>query len=73
MIIKSPRNTYDIVIVGGGMVGGTFAVTLSETLKDKGLKILVVEANAPLTRKQSEVGFDSVSYTHLTQPTIYSV
>ena len=61
MIIKSPRNTYDIVIVGGGMVGGTFAVTLSETLKDKGLKILVVEANAPLTRKQSEVGFDSRS------------
>ena len=42
MIIKSPRNTYDIVIVGGGMVGGTFAVTLSETLKDKGLEELVV-------------------------------
>ena len=61
MIIESPRNNYDIVIAGGGMVGATFAVTLSEILKDNNLKILVVEANVPLTREQSEVGFDSRS------------
>ena len=61
MIINSPSNSYDIVIVGGGMVGASFAVTLSETLKDANLKILVVEANAPSTKEHSKMGFDSRS------------
>ena len=61
MIIKSPQNNYDITIVGGGMVGASFAVTVSETLKDSSLKILVVEAAVPLSIDQSGSSFDSRS------------
>ena len=54
MIINTPQNNYDIVIVGGGMVGATFAVTMSETTSKSNLTILVVEATAPFTKDSTE-------------------
>ena len=61
MIINSPQNSYDIVIVGGGMVGATFAVTMSETTSKSNLTILVVEATAPFAKDSTESNFDSRS------------
>ena len=61
MIVKSPENSYDIVIAGGGMVGATFAISLSKALKKAGLKILVVEAFEPSTVDPNAASFDSRS------------
>lgn len=44
MQIKSAKEHYDIVIVGGGMVGASFACALDRAATDKNLSILVVEA-----------------------------
>lgn len=43
---------YDLIIIGGGLVGGTLACALART----GLRIAVVEALAPATR--AEPGYD---------------
>ena len=59
MIINTPQNNYDIVIVGGGMVGATFAVTMSETTSKSNLTILVVEATSPFAKDSTESNFDS--------------
>jgi 2-polyprenyl-6-methoxyphenol hydroxylase and related FAD-dependent oxidoreductases len=61
MIINTPQNNYDIVIVGGGMVGATFAVTMSETTSKSNLTILVVEATSTSTKDSTESNFDSRS------------
>ena len=47
MIVKSPENSYDIAIAGGGMIGATFAISLSKAMQKAGLKILLVEAFEP--------------------------
>ena len=64
MIVKSPENSYDIVIAGGGMIGATFAISLSKALKKAGLKILVVEAFEPSTVDPNAVSFD-LSLIHI--------
>ena len=35
---------YDVVVVGGGLVGASFAMNLAQQTKDSGYSILVVEA-----------------------------
>ena len=56
----SPNNKYEIVVVGGGMVGATFAIALSKVLGLDCPKILVVEA-AALNRKVFTPSFDARS------------
>ena len=51
---------FDYIIAGGGSAGCVLANRLS---KDPNIKVLLLEAG----------GTDSVSYTHLTLPTICSV
>ena len=53
------KENYDIVIIGAGIAG----LALSQLLKLEEKNILLVESG----------DFKSVSYTHLTLPTIYSV
>lgn len=46
MRIESPQPQYDVVIVGGGMVGASFALDLARRCAGADLKILIVEAIA---------------------------
>ena len=58
------QNTYDVIILGAGASGMTAALAVHEN----GLSVGLFE-------KQNLVGgtAGTVSYTHLTLPTIYSV
>ena len=47
------ENTYDITIVGGGIVGLATAYKLSERLKEKNLKMLVLEKETELAYHQT--------------------
>ncbi len=61
MNIQTPANSYDIVVVGGGMVGASFAQAMSQTLKDSCPSVLVVEASEPTTAKELQPSFDARS------------
>ena len=50
-----------VIIIGAGQAG----LSIAHSLQKKGIKPLILEKNY--------VGFSSVSYTHLTLPTICSV
>ncbi|MDG2422164.1 MAG: 2-octaprenyl-6-methoxyphenyl hydroxylase [Gammaproteobacteria bacterium] len=52
---------YEIVVVGGGMVGATFAIALIKALGEDCPKILVVEAAETLTQKKYAPSFDARS------------
>ena len=52
---------YKIVVVGGGMVGATFAIALIKALGEDCPKILVVEAAETLTQKKYAPSFDARS------------
>ena len=58
--MSGEEKVYDYVIVGGGSAGCALANRLSA---DPNTQVLVLEAGRP----------DSVSYTHLTLPTILRV
>ena len=61
MIISSPENNYDIVVVGGGMVGASFAHILSKSLISSCPNILVAEATVPKTDISNQSSFDARS------------
>ena len=65
MLIDTLTTDYDLVIAGGGLVGGSFALMLaagSKTLKNDSLRILLVDS-APMTTAAKEPGrpFDARS------------
>lgn len=45
MAENKPHEHYDIAIIGGGLVGATFALSLSSLIQRFGLKVLVIEAS----------------------------
>ena len=52
MQIRNPDSSYDIVVVGAGMVGASFAQLLASGLEGKKLSVLVVEAVQPAAVEQ---------------------
>ena len=61
MQISKPDNFYDLVIVGGGMVGASFCCALEQALGETHLSILVVEAISPNTNSAKQSSFDAKS------------
>ena len=52
-----PRSHYDVLVVGGGMVGASFALDLAHRLDDRALSIAVTEAMA-VDEKGNQPDFD---------------
>ncbi|MBL4820560.1 MAG: 2-octaprenyl-6-methoxyphenyl hydroxylase [Gammaproteobacteria bacterium] len=44
MLIQQPRANYDIVVIGAGMVGASFALALQKKLAETPVSLLIVEA-----------------------------
>jgi 2-octaprenyl-6-methoxyphenol hydroxylase len=61
MKIESPQQSYDLVVVGGGMVGASFACALSRAIPDKNLSIMVVEAVDQSVSVTEQPSFDARS------------
>lgn len=61
MRIKQPKENYDLVVVGGGMVGASFACAIAKAINSEDLSILVVEAIAPSARPADHLSFDARS------------
>jgi 2-octaprenyl-6-methoxyphenol hydroxylase len=61
MQISKPDNYYDLVIVGGGMVGASFCCALEQALGDTSLSILVIEAISPNANTEKQSSFDARS------------
>ena len=61
MIKKLPNKKYEIVVVGGGMVGATFAISLSKILESDCPPILVVEAASVENQENSAPSYDARS------------
>jgi 2-octaprenyl-6-methoxyphenol hydroxylase len=47
MIVNKPKQHYDVIVIGGGMVGSSFALALEAAFKSTALSILVIEASKP--------------------------
>ena len=61
MQISKPENFYDLVVVGGGMVGASFSCALEQALGETPLSILVIEAISPNTNSAKQSSFDARS------------
>jgi len=61
MEIEMPGENYDIVVIGGGMVGASFALALSQRVAKEDLSLLVVEATAPSADISTQTSFDARS------------
>ena len=61
MRIQTPLQHYDLIVVGGGMVGASFAIALSQVLRNQVLSILVVEAAALIDDTSAQPSFDARS------------
>jgi 2-polyprenyl-6-methoxyphenol 4-hydroxylase len=61
MQISEPEKYYDLIVVGGGMVGASFACALSNVIDDTEFSILVIEAVVPSHDLASQSSFDARS------------
>lgn len=61
MKIAKPEKYYDLVVVGGGMVGASFCCALEEVLGETPLSILVIEAIPPSANLAKQSSFDARS------------
>lgn len=61
MQISKPDKFYDLVVVGGGMVGASFCCALEGALEDNSLSILVIEAIQPNANSAKQSSFDARS------------
>lgn len=61
MEISKPDKFYDLVVVGGGMVGASFCCALEEALGENSLSILVIEAIPPNADLAKQSSFDARS------------
>jgi len=61
MQISKPDKFYDLVVVGGGMVGASFCCALEEALGENPLSILVIEAIPPNANLAKQSSFDARS------------
>lgn len=61
MKIAKPDKFYDLVVVGGGMVGASFCCALEEALGGNPLSILVIEAIPPNANLTKQSSFDARS------------
>ena len=59
--ISKPDNFYDLVVVGGGMVGASFCCALEQALGETPLSILVIEAISPNANSAKQSSFDARS------------
>ena len=55
MQIQTSATQYDVVVVGGGLVGASFALNLSQQINDSAYSILVVEAVDSKFRSATEL------------------
>ena len=60
MQIQTSATQYDVVVVGGGLVGASFALNLSRQINDSAYSVLVVEA-VDSTNFDEQPSFDSRS------------
>ena len=60
MQVQTLATQYDVVVVGGGLVGASFALNLAQQTNDSGYSILVVEAVDSKSSDQ-QPSFDSRS------------
>ena len=61
MLIETPEQHYDLVVVGGGMVGASFTCALCAAIEKESLSILIVEAIQQSTNALQQPSFDSRS------------
>ncbi len=61
MQITKPEEYYDLVVVGGGMVGASFCCALEAALDTTPLSILVIEAISPQASLVAQSSFDARS------------
>lgn len=61
MQISKPDKFYDLVVVGGGMVGASFCCALEGALGEKPLSVLVIEAIPPNANSAKQSSFDARS------------
>ena len=61
MQISKPKKSYDLVVVGGGMVGASFCCALEEAMGENPLSILVIEAILPNAYSSKQSSLDARS------------
>ena len=61
MIVNKPGQHYDVVVIGAGMVGASFALTLQQKAAHQPVTVLVIESQAVDAGKIESPSFDARS------------